>query len=342
MEFVRTTDMAEIEARTMANYDIWGKPLSKKGYIVKALINGFHDTYMDENHWFYYVLRNSEGDNESSMEVLVRDAWIKKDGHVKTVSAGVIGSVYTDAPYRGKNNIQQLMDGLHEALDVDVLFLYSELGEYYSKFGYKSHNVPVWKFCSALDNSVETLHYVSTRDDVVKVTNALKQNLLDTLDDNAFCLIPSAEIFDWYNNRTRATYWDVRCPELPPPKGIAEGIITDYAYDQLKYGYAFEAEGQLQYVMWYVDYPELKMSLLAVHATSAASLQALVKAACHYAKTQGMEKVEMWDLEHRPEGYLTAMAQLGGVKTEQNSSLSAIRFKQGEYTWQGNDKWAWF
>lgn len=342
LEFSRSTDLEEIKKRTLANYDIWGKPLSLEGYIKKVLINGFHDNYMDPLHWHYYVLKNNNGTCESSLEILLRDAWIKTKGELKVVSSGVIGSVYTDVEFRGKNNIQYLMDGLHDALDIDVFFLYSELGDYYSRFGYKSHNVPIWEFKPALDDKINESNYISKRGELETTVEVFKQHLLNCLDDDTFCLIPTVELFEWYNNRSRATFWDKRCPTSPQPVELAKGGLTNEPYDQLKYGYSFEVDGQLQYILWYVDYAYLKMSISVLEATTSNSLKALLKAALNYAKVQSIDKVEMWDLEFKLEGYLETMNELNGTKIEENSSLSAIKFKDTEYKWLGNGKWCWF
>lgn len=343
LSFSRTKNIKDIKQRTMANYDIWGKPLSKSGYILKVLINGFNDNYMDENHWYYYTLKNEMDEIESSLEILLRNAWIKTDGEIKIVNSGVIGSVFTDVKFRGKGNIEKLMNELHNTIDIDIFFLYSELGDYYSKFSYKSENVPIWSFKSILNDKINNnTNYIFNSDGIETIVKKFKQKLFDNLNNDTVCLIPNVEMFEWFNNRSRVTFWDKRCPTYPQPIPIIKNVITDAPYDQLKYGYNFEIDNELQYILWYVDYSDLKMSILLLEATTANSLKSLLKAALNYAKIQSIDKVELWDLEDKPEGYLGVLDELSGIKIKENSSLSAVKFKSKQYKWQGNGKWCWF
>lgn len=349
LQFERILDMDVIKERTLANYEIWGTPLSNEGYLTKTFINGFHDNYMDKDHWYYYGLKNKEGVYESSLEVLVRDAWVRDaDGDVKIIQSGVIGSVYTDEQFRGKNNIKYLLDGLHDTLKIDAFFLYSELGTYYEKFGYRSLNVPVWKMSPAADPEVDDSLYIDSVDQIESIASMMKQKLNDSLDKNTFCLVPSTEIFNWYNNRSRATFWDMKCGSAgPAPDSFYELAKTPGKKDcdalsSLKYGYSFPGpDGEQQYIMWYSDYGDMKMSILVINASTSEALKKLVSAALNHAHQQGIKLVEAWDLEAPPQGSDSVWDFLQAKKVEQNSSLSGLRI-HGDYKWVANDKWCWF
>lgn len=93
----------------------------------------------------YWALedRNENGEYEivSACETLTRPALMKIDGKLVETKSLSVGSVFTAAKYRGRSYAKDMMKDLVEwsdANNIPVAVLYSDVGEYYAQFGYKS------------------------------------------------------------------------------------------------------------------------------------------------------------------------------------------------------------
>ncbi|TID18197.1 hypothetical protein CANINC_003938 [Pichia inconspicua] len=328
MKLEETHSEEEIRKCQEANYPTWGKPLSLVEYQERDW-STYRSDYMGDNH-HYFVIRNEENrEIESSCEILIRDCWVKKLGESKTVSAkcAVIGSVFTSEKYRGKGNASFMMKELNKLLDTvyctgerDVAFLYSEIGNYYEQFGYKTKHVPVYKL-NPLDYYQEDAHIykydiiTDKYDDVINSMNlALTKEL--SCDGNLFALIPNSQIFDWFNRRSNVTFKAIHKTQEP--------LVNGFSF--------IDENGLFNYITFTIAYQHSECNLLSIAVHGKNQQRQLLSLVSQYCIKYNIQEIFVWH---------TSLDLSATEKQHQNGSISGIRSKI-DVDWVMNEKWCWF
>lgn len=165
-----------------------------------------------------------------SIELMLRPAWkfVLEDGKVvkQDITSGCIGGVFTYPEYRGKGYAQAMLDMLVERARNEFigkhgfLFLYSEVGEYYARNGFKSFGIPLSYVPLTIDNGENNYEkYVSELlakvlpikyhqfEPVYKVFNQYQEQKLSQLvakdGSGRVSINPSADYVDWFHLRSK-------------------------------------------------------------------------------------------------------------------------------------------
>lgn len=377
LELLATTDKEELLLCQANNYKEWGAPLKLEHYQHRDNIN-YGSSYMaidradptKSNGGVYFVLKDTDtGEVEAACEILIRDCWVVNGtGKLVDARSAVIGSVYTVEKYRGKGNASLMMKELLRKMketyltgDCDVAFLYSAVGEYYSRFGYRSFNVPLFefdlsgfdakssKFGPSIEHEVLHMDYDEVATDYRARVRHLMEKNAGTSGQISFALKPSAEIFEWFANRARAIYWATRHPHLSPPPAVEherQSAVPVDAALTVATGFVVRdsRHGQLSsYVTFYPEFHSGHCYITAMHAVDADTAVSLLALVLKQCAVWQLDKVYAWisdvgDFDNTgrdPLGLADRLQQSCaaagvGFRVEQtNDSLSAIQALHG-------------
>lgn len=143
------------------NADAWRADLSTDDYIMREHVLGLSQMANSDQHELMVFIMSSEEEPDvplCSCELLVRKAfrYVSRENNEverKSVLCGCVGAVFTYKEFRGRGLALVMTDLLvqtartPELLGEDgFLFLYSEVGEYYSRNGFKSFPVKLAKY----------------------------------------------------------------------------------------------------------------------------------------------------------------------------------------------------
>ncbi|CDR42735.1 CYFA0S10e01706g1_1 [Cyberlindnera fabianii] len=285
----------------------------------------------------------------ASCETLNRLGWrIAPDSELKEIVAPCIGGVYTIPEHRGKGYAGQMITLLNEywneRLDKDgFMFLYSEVGSYYEKFGYEDLEVPVHEitiphdYTPSVENSA--FHYLKYEEYQKLVDHryaSVKESLIAKAKKEnkvLYSLIPSMDIYSWFHDRDLFISQKLH-PELKVDHfGVAAG---DDTYD---------------HISWLHDWNDHHLTILSVSASSHERFKELFNYAIKEAQTYDMHSIVMWDTSlGNEQAYTDALKYIEsfeGTKTfQKNGSISSIRALDGttpdKFSWENNEKWCWF
>ncbi len=348
----------------LENSEAWRSKLTKEQYADREWTIGCESSLGKRKESqdlgvFHYVLRDlsikSENNHDNivaSCETMNRIAWRidGKEGELTEVICACIGGVFTLPNHRKKGYAAEMINRLNDALDRQLgsksfTFLYSEVGEYYSKFGYDSFEVPTHSIPTENVSStkVPKAHYHFLKyDDYQKLVESqylhvkqdLIQNACDT-DKTLVTLAPDIDIFSWFHDR------DIFISKILRPEIQLEhfGAVLNQTND---------------HIIWLHDWNEEKLVIVRIYNENEHDLEAfkkLINIALEEAQLYNFKEITLWDSSlggkrHHDEAF-EYIRELKGVKTLQpNSSVSAIRLhdktQKGDYLWLNNDKWCWF
>lgn len=374
------------------NFVTWGKPLTLKQYQHRDAINyesnymnlNREDYFKDINGGIYFILKDSETNIiESACEILIRDSWIANNGKLIDCKSAVIGSVYTVEKFRKKGNASIMMNELLSKMklflknEFDTAFLYSEVGEYYSKFGYKSFNVPVIEIDLNITrvNLNINFQFNPLFMDFNEISNdyydkmkqlVINQSILK--EGSHFMLKPNVKIFEWFANRARVNYWAINHSSIPAPCGIEKersnnnNSNKDFKVNEtlnVITGFTIKDENDnLNYIIFYPQFHSNDCYILAMHSNTKEDAIKLIKLVINQCKKWKFEKLYGWitdigdynniNNEENSNSFLTLLQndEIDYHIKETNSSLSAIQFLNNDNNypsyWDGNGKWCWF
>lgn len=154
-ELIRITDTDLVNYTREQNSELWQGQLSRNDYVIRETVLGksqMIDHHSHDNELHVFMLRNKESKEPvSSIELVVREAIrVDYDGEKavsKIVPSGTIGGVFTIKEHRSKGYAKLMLQKCVEVAKEEFIgthgftFLYSEVGEYYSQFGFKSFPV---------------------------------------------------------------------------------------------------------------------------------------------------------------------------------------------------------
>ncbi|CEP60597.1 uncharacterized protein LALA0_S01e14598g [Lachancea lanzarotensis] len=307
----------------------------------------------------------------SSCETLNRVGWAvtpKSQGAMRPVLSACIGGVFTIPEYRGRKYAAEMMirlneyyDGISSAPDAPdllqniVIFLFSEVGEYYSKFGYVSRPAPLHTvekldevleaYCGgdSLDNKDGSHLGYDCGDDLIELERQafigdVQKAHSDHPESFVFTLEPSKDIYKLFHERS-----------------LFQKKFLD-PDSQVQFGYSLENGS---HIIWHLNYWPHQRSLyiLNLHnsgetaAEKELNLKKLIARAVQEAQKHGVEFLQFWDTELGQQDWSNSfMTFLQKVEKpsnlyQENPSLSAIRVanvKAENILWVNNTKLCWF
>lgn len=231
-ELVRITERDHIDFTRWQNSQAWQGALSREEYVLRERVLGMAKlTLSSKNRLIPFALIDKQdGRMKASIELLVRESlkfqWdeIEKDVAVKKINSGCIGAVFTYPEYRGKGLARIMVDmlvdmGKKEYVGTEgFTFLYSEVGEYYAKSGFKSFEVPLLKteFKEAtldarkqLDGGDEIVEMVKYHEfeKLFKLYNkSFKEHTIKKVAEDHLTRVsvdPSLDYVDWFHLRAK-------------------------------------------------------------------------------------------------------------------------------------------
>lgn len=163
---VNITDQDLVNFTRLQNAQAWKGQLSMENYVEReAVLGKCKITLSSTNRLLVFMLQDLKrpDDRLCSVELLIRQSWKfvwdEKSGKTikKDVLSGCIGGVFTYPEHRGKGLAKIMIDKVVELSKTQYIgpegftFLYSEVGEYYVRNGFKSFGVPLLRFGLSAD-----------------------------------------------------------------------------------------------------------------------------------------------------------------------------------------------
>ncbi|GCE98981.1 hypothetical protein ZYGM_003735 [Zygosaccharomyces mellis] len=384
LRFEKITDPKEIKVTHAQNGANWKGPLSIESYVERERVLG-QSGIAKKNEINeickefpelapmlgirYYALKDGNT-IVSSCETLNRLGYFISPGEAQNIEYNLvvcIGGVFTPEEYRGKGYARYMIEKLTEHYDnirddpkaprgiKQLTFtLYSEVGEYYKKFGFESKHVPVHtitqvdaflkNYCEQTvfkDNGkfVEDSDYDSL---VLLEDQEFRRNLLKLHKANpnafVFTVKPDTDIYKWFNLRSSFILKNINHPQVP-----------------LTFGYSM---GDKSHMLWHHNWGSESLLILKLYLNPSISFQEknnilkeLFFNAIKETKATKLKHIEFWD-EEIPLEKFTDLSQIvhdledRSALYAQNGSLSAMRpsptYKSEEIIWDNNTKFSWF
>ncbi|GME76280.1 unnamed protein product [Ambrosiozyma monospora] len=323
------------------NHDTWGVPLSIEDYYERELKSykdkpcNFERNYDDpstKEGVYYWVMYNENDEIVCSCETLVCLSYHYQDigktggeGDIGKCYSAIVGSVYTFKAHRGNGYATQMMNSLVEWKlpellneQFDFTFLYSEVGEYYSRMGFKSYHVPTIEIPVVMNgklkvssdlNEIEMLGTDHTKqievydEQVKKMILAKGKEVAQSGSEQQklpiLAMKPTQEKFNWFYERDKHT--GEKLYNVDP--------------ESLKFGIALKESPGDNFIAWHLDFRARLVMIIAIQTTSFINLQKLIRAMftklqspdfCHESNSHNPEsqhteqlfdKVVIWEEE---------------------------------------------
>ncbi|AAS54740.2 AGR250Cp [Eremothecium gossypii ATCC 10895] len=298
----------------------------------------------------------------SSCETLNRVGWCipgeSSDDAVPILTI-CVGVVYTLPTHRGKGYAKEMVTRVNRHYDSmaqkledtfvknKVMFLYSEVGEYYSQVGYVSAYVPLHRignmdgflqqYCKQPVQPVRALGF-SDYEDLVELQRQHFQTQLRKLHQEhgesfVFTVEPSLAMYQWFQLRDQ---FMATATSRPEPSRFGAALSNG------------------SHVIWHHNWADSTLLILKAHLAGDSraedDLKQLLREAVLEAEAANLAKVEFWDQEIDPDccPELYAWLKVHEPKNMhvENGSLSAMRLPQGvdpaKVIWANNTKFSWF
>lgn len=372
LELSVTQDYNDVIQCQENNYETWGHPLSMEQYKFRDYYN-YQSKYLkfdrnlDEelNGVIYFVLKDNEDDIiRSSCEVLIRDCWYKIDNDIRTVKCGVIGSVFTPKQFRGQgyatimiNQLMEMLKNKYLQSENDVVFLYSEVGEYYSKFGFKSYNVPVYEIKvdnfqnsdkSIINEKIRPIYNFDESDSNIKeIMKSFEESILQGMEEsgnNVFAVKPNVDIFQFFANRANIDYLcNKHCNEVPTEEMVRKAQIVQGFQD---------CHNEANYVLVNYNFSSKTCYVLAMNCSDKETQQEMLRCVYRQSAEYGVETLCIWGengikaADFPVEFCGKTEKLLGNPSLPALQSLRNLQNSVGEFaphlTWVANGKWCWY
>lgn len=375
------------------NAGAWKALLSAEDYVIREHVLGkARITSSKANRLHVFALRaRAAPEPLCSCEILIRESQRfhrEADGLVsrKSILSGCIGGVYTYEGNRGRGLAAIMIDKLMEYLrrpdfvgPDGFTFLYSEVGEFYTRNGFKSFGVPLMNFPLtplakpyAPPAGVELVKYHEFADlfNTYRDRFAAQMRARVAADGkDRVAIVPTADIVDWFHLRVK--YFGVKLfgdssaidfEHAPYDELVRQLSATEPAY----FGLKLVSLAGTDFIVWQYEYGFSKerngfenyatvIKISAGDDRTALRLLALMKeyleAKHPVPQMQNFTKIVVWELEVSPAVVKQVLAQYGGVHGLDNGLRSAILFNNaaddakvrlGEIVWEENTKLPWF
>lgn len=311
----QVTEREEIQLNHSMNFVEWGKGLTQKEYLQREVHLGSQTSCRDGNlrFWSFEELDTSTGNWKvvSCLETLTRPAFYKIKGQpVQETVSHSLGAVFTPMEHRGKGHAKNMMDAVvkefekqdtwpqykglsKEALEHSFSALWSDIGLYYSKFGYQLSSI------EELVLTVEEAHPVDkdvqwiTKDQIPAISQEDEKQLVgkmnaDTEADGVVRLAIRPTEYAHELTHARAHYL---APLMRPDHTVQNGEEVT----------RFGAVCNGVWILWTQDFAGDKLNILRMHCNETldsksflVALDKLFAAAVTEAQAWGLHKVTLW------------------------------------------------
>ncbi|KAG5420086.1 hypothetical protein I9W82_001966 [Candida metapsilosis] len=227
-KLIHLTDQEIIDFTRYQNSLAWKGPLTEKDYVLRDNVLSKSKVASSGNNGLYVFMMKSAYDDEPlcSIEMLVRESLkfeYTKDGQVKetNILSGCIGGVFTPPKQRGKGYARIMVDKLVQLAKRDIvgpdgfMFLYSEIGEYYAKNGFKSFpvdliNIPR-KGISQIELpkstiDYELIEYHQFKQLMDEYRSHFEQDMKTKVNEDhktRVSINPTSDVIDWFHLRAK-------------------------------------------------------------------------------------------------------------------------------------------
>lgn len=208
------------------NADSWKSQLSVEEYVMREHVLGLSKMASLGGHELMVFIMTKKDEPDvplCSCELLVRKAYryTKTDTGVerRDVMSGCIGAVFTYKEHRAKGYASVMIDHLVKTAKSPLvlgedgfIFLYSEVGEYYTRNGFKSFHVPLAKFAIQqidrfeLPPNVELIKFHEFERDFKEYSKDLDAKIRQSVSEDGIERITTASnehYVDWFHLRVK-------------------------------------------------------------------------------------------------------------------------------------------
>ncbi|RCK56409.1 hypothetical protein Cantr_05920 [Candida viswanathii] len=392
-ELVHLTDKEIIEFTRTQNAQSWKGALSTKDYVLREHVLGkSRMASTPPNQLLVFMLRRiSDLVPLCSIELLVRKSkkFVYEEGEVeeREVLSGCIGGVYTYPEHRGHGYARIMVDKLvgiaREIIGQDgFIFLYSEIGEYYAKNGFKSFgvdliNVPLLDGATVDavgDEKHDFVNYHEFDSLMAEYTDQFESSVVAKVTQDKItriAVVPDPNIIDWFHLRSKYISYKLfyEADDMHPIDFDTEPYeeITSRltAIEPQKFGIRiYQDDKVVGFIVWTMDYlyetNENYVTVLKVVSfdkdnrdANTIKLLKLMKNYLLEQPTLGMKtsKIVIWESEISQAVKQFLVDEWKSKTGIDNPSRSAIlmnnpkedeQLRQGQVIWEGNDKLPWF
>ncbi|KAG7925340.1 hypothetical protein KL925_004355 [Ogataea polymorpha] len=340
----RITDFEVLRYVLSHNHRAWGGTLGMKEYIERERLNYTHrfcDLWRDDtvvNGTYYWVFRDTTLPSDKFEDIVCACEFVVRDSYYfdKSLHEGkcaAVGSVYTLEQHRKKGYATKMMEQLVEKMKglfqgkYDFSFLYSEVGEYYSRFGFQSYHVPLALLETGRKTAIPYLYV--TEENLPKFIDQYdaKVRRMVQASSGSVAVKPSVENLEWFQNRS------IHLAKLQKREfnGNRFGIYIGSAF-----------------ALWYYEFGQDQVTLIMLDAETLDQTRKLLE--CCMAECSAVKKIKIWhdELVYHAGEYngaaLELVKELGGSVGHKNDSLSALCMLHSSTrpAWVANGKWAWY
>lgn len=384
------TDLETIHYTRQQNAASWKGQLSEQDYVTREMVLGKSKITSDKLKVF---ILTSTNDNEPllSVELLVRPAWkfVYDETTGKSVRKqilnGCIGGVFTYPKNRGKGLGKIMIDKLVSAAKEQYvgpdgyMFLYSEIGEYYTKNGFRSFgidlmNIPMGEIDDTvgLTSEYELLNYHTFSPLLEMYAKQVDTELsLKTTEDKItrVSIVPSGDLIDWFHIRSKYISYKLHYEKFDKKtidfhSATYEDIVEKFnTIDPQQFGLKISENGKLVgAIVWTYDWTSksenyctvLKIIIVPGNDVDSSTIK-LLDCMRHHLKgsleNQTSTKIVVWECEVSA-AVKQFLVDKWNTKTGiENSSRSALTLcddkeqdlmMNNKLIWEGNDKLPWF
>lgn len=369
-------DISSIDQTRVENSAAWKSSLSVEDYVEREHILSMAKlTSSETNRILVFGLKEASKPEIvlSSIELLVRESWKfhkNADGSVAKTSvlSGCIGGVFTNPPYRGKGLATIMVDKMMELArtpeilgEDGIVFLYSEVGDYYTRNGFRSFHVPLVNVplvqkghTYEKPENIELIRYHDFCALFKKYNSHVEQEIREKVaadGKDRFAISPTSDYADWFHLRLKyvlSKLHDDSSLDLDVTKDSYEDLVAKFhTIEPFYFGMKSvdPATGEmLGFVVWHYEYDfdsktqrrKNYLTIIKLHVdTSRASydevaLQLLSQVKAYFEAEHGVpqlskfEKIVLWESEVTPYVLRSLREKFGSVDGLENSSLSAI------------------
>lgn len=379
----KVTEKKEIQHNHSLNFVEWGRRLSLKQYLQREVHLGSQTSCSNGNLRYYTLEEQDSQTGEwvvvSCLETLTRPSLYKIKGRpVQATVSHSIGAVFTPKEHRGKSHAKRLLNAVkaefddrnewpqykglsEEALTHSFSALWSDIGLYYTQFGYSLTNSDelVIKVVPNTVHDLDGVHWI-TEDQIPELCKADEAQLIEKMDKDTeadgitrVAISPTEHVHEL--THARAHYL---APLLKPEHLDQNGGRMS------RFGASYNGV----WMLWTHDFgsEHPKLNILRVHCDQTltepefkAAFDKLLKAASAECAVWELDKIVVWrqDLPRLANGRPAELESLAKsldaeahVETRDDSSLPMWRPWQGVtkepsgagMDWVMDGKYAWF
>lgn len=367
----QVSDLPTKNFTRLQNSAAWKNLLSAEDYVLREHVLSLSKiASSDVNRLVIFVLRAKDGTEPlCSCELLIREAWkLEKtdDKVVKTnVLSGCVGGVFTYEGNRGRGLATIMIDKLVATArssrflgESGFIFLYLEVGEFYTRNGFKLFGVPLLNLPLAASGKafapragVELVRYHEFGDLFREYNAHFEREMRAKVAADGvprLSVDPTADYVDWFHLRVK--YFGVKLfgtkQQFDFAAELYESLVAKFCHtDPTYFGIKLVADGVLEgFVVWQYEFDYdrelqqwrnyatvIKIFVNTPHSDADATTARLLALMKEYLEArhdvpqmQNFTKIVLWESEVSPELLQLVIARYGCTHGLENSSRSAI------------------